>query len=282
MEVLVASLARVAGSDERVEEAVRELSLRTRDVSPGGEIVRAGTQPTECCLVVDGFAARAQHLLDGSRQLDQIHIQGDFIDLHSLHLRLMDHSVVALGPCRVAYLSRRDIVEAMAKSARLTWSLWQATILDSAIARTWMSCLGRKRAHAALAHLVCELYNRLQPLGLTTKDAFLFPATQVDLADMLGLTPVHVNRTLAKLREDHLLEWSNREVRILDRTKLEELAAFDDNYLMRGRPMPSRFCEFENRAVNDEALWQSSTDAAESRRAIDGDSGQTREHSSRR
>lgn len=241
IDVLIASLDRLGPMDRSDRDLLRNLGLRTRSFVGAEEIVKAGSRPAESCCVVDGFAARAQQLADGGRQLDQIHVAGDFVDLHSLHLRHMDHSVIAIGPCNVAYVQHGEIVAAMASSHRLTWIFWQLAVLDGAVARTWMSCLGRRRAQAALAHLVCELFTRLARSGDVAGDRFHFPATQADVADMLGITTVHLNRTLAELRARRLLFWSNREVKVPDFEKLAEVAYFDDGYLEPGRPMPVGF-----------------------------------------
>lgn len=241
IDILIASLERLEPLDQRDRDLLGGLELRLKSFANHEDIVRAGTQPVESCFVVSGFAARAQYLANGSRQLDQIHIAGDFVDLHSLHLREMDHSVVAIGTCDVAYVAHGELISAMARSPRLTWLLWQLAVLDGAVARTWMSCLGRRRAEAAMAHLICELSTRLRRLGAAPESRFHFPATQVDIADMLGMTPVHVNRTLAELRSRQLLTWSQQMVHVIDFDRLAEVGDFDDAYLAPGRHTPSRF-----------------------------------------
>lgn len=241
VDTLISALGCIGLLDQQAVELLRALPLRLRRYDAGEHIVRAGSNPNESCFVVAGFAARGQYLADGGRQLDQIHISGDFVDLHSLHLHRIDHDIIALGTCEVAHVSHEHLGSAMAQSGRLTWILWQSTVLDGAAARTWVTCLGRRRADAALAHLVCELLIRLERRGLTKKESFRFPGTQGDLADMLGLSVVHINRTLAELRRLRLLEWSHNEVRVLDWERLAEFADFDDSYLGAGRPMPRWF-----------------------------------------
>jgi CRP-like cAMP-binding protein len=241
IDILIASLERLEPLDQQDRDLLRGLNLRVKSFATQEAIVQAGTQPVESCFVVSGFAARAQYLANGGRQLDQIHIAGDFVDLHALHLQEMDHNVIALGMCEVAYVAHHELIPAMARSPRLTWLLWQLTVLDAAVARTWMSCLGRRHADAALAHLVCELSTRLRRLGATPENRFLFPATQADLGDMLGMTPVHVNRTLSELRSRRLLTWSHQKVHVIDFERLADIADFDDAYLAPGRHTPSQF-----------------------------------------
>jgi len=247
--VLIAALERIEPLQQRDRDCLRGLDLRLRTFSAHDNIVRAGAHPSESCFVVSGFAARAQYLVNGGRQLDQIHITGDFVDLHSLHLQQMDHSVIAIGTCDVAYVSHSELIAAMAACPRLMWLFWQLTVLDGAVARSWMSCIGRRRADAALAHLVCELYTRLGRASATTDNRFHFPATQADLADMLGMTAVHVNRTLSELRSRRLLTWSRHEVQVLDFEKLAEVADFDAVYLEPGRAVPRQFLSIFGKVV---------------------------------
>ena len=244
IDVLIASLERLEPLDQRDRDLLAGLDLRLKRVAANDEIVRSATRPGESCFIVAGYAARAQYLADGGRQLDQIHIIGDFMDLHSLHLRQMDHSVIAIGECEVAFVRHDELVATMAHSPKLTWLLWQLTVLDGAVARTWMTCLGRRRAEAALAHLVCELLTRLRRLAAAPDNRFQIPATQTDIADMLGVSTVHVNRSLAELRARRLLTWSRHEVQVLDFERLALIADFDDSYLEPGNPMPKCFQQF--------------------------------------
>ncbi|WP_099864758.1 Crp/Fnr family transcriptional regulator [Pararhizobium haloflavum] len=213
------------------EARLRALSFRTRTFGEGETIVAEGSQPTESCVVVDGFAARVHFMEDGARQVSAIHIAGDFVDLHSLHLEEMDHEVSALGPCKVASVPHEELQHLVDESPHLMWLFWRLTVKDAAIGRAWISALGRLAADQHLAHLVCELYERLNAAGLADDHRFSLPATQIDLADMLGLSSVHVNRTIKLLCERGLLDWQQREIQILRPTALKELAQFSGEYL---------------------------------------------------
>lgn len=235
---LISSLSRRAPLTSKSETDLRSLSIRVREFRPNHDLVASGSRPRESCVVVSGFAARAQYLPDGGRQLDAIHIPGDFVDLHSLHLQRMDHSVAALGPCVAGFIPHSELISLMRENPQLTWLFWQSTVMDAAIARAWIACLGRKLALESLAHLVCELCVRLRSAGQVTDAAFYFPATQHDVADMVGLSHVHVNRTLKELRTKALLEWEAQRVHVLDFDALAAIAGFDGAYLRPGRPMP--------------------------------------------
>jgi CRP-like cAMP-binding protein len=113
----------------------------------------------------------------------------------------------------------------------LTRLFWLMTNIDAAIQREWTLSLGSRTALARMAHLFCELNVRLGIGGLAANDSYDFPLTQVELGECLGLTSVHVNRTLQELRRRGLLSLENRRVTIHDLEALKEVAEFDGLYL---------------------------------------------------
>ncbi len=204
---------------------------RARDFPSGEEIVAQGSSPQQSCLILSGFAARGHYLKGGRRQLSALHLPGDFVDLHSLLLKTMDHSVISLTPCKVAFFNHQNLREADKRSPHLGRLLWMLTIIDAAIHRAWIVSLGQRRAEAHVAHFFCELYTRLEAVDLVNQDSFEFPVRQGDLADMVGFSLVHLNRSLQLLRRKGLLEWKGPLVRILDPEALRSLAEFDPTYL---------------------------------------------------
>ncbi|RUU97354.1 MULTISPECIES: Crp/Fnr family transcriptional regulator [unclassified Mesorhizobium] len=209
---------------------IEALPVRPVTFRPDEEVVREGSRPAESCLVANGFAVRNQAIRD-KRQITAIHVPGDFVDLHSLLLKVMDHSVSALGSCDVVFIRHKDLLAAMGESPHLTRMLWLSTTIDASIQRTWITCLGRRSAKQHLAHVICELYVRLEIVGLASDQTFAIPLTQAELGDVLGLSVVHVNRTLQELRANDLLSWKDRRIVILDFQRLALLADFDATYL---------------------------------------------------
>ena len=217
-------------SDDEIR-IISELPARPAVFTAGEEIVMEGSRPKESCLVTAGFAARRQSLRSGERQITAVHVPGDFVDLHSMVLKVMDHSVVALGQCKVAFVPHQKIKEVTERSPHLARLFWMSTTIDGAIQRTWITCLGRRSAEQHLAHLICELYIRLEAAGIASGFAFEFPVTQAHLGDVLGLSVVHVNRKLQELRAAGLVEWRDGKVNIRDFERLAELSEFDPTYL---------------------------------------------------
>ncbi len=217
-------------SDEE-EQALRGAVSEIRELPEAKTAVKAGVTLSHSTLLFEGLMCRYKDLADGQRQITEIHIAGDFVDLHGFLLKQVDHHVGTMTPCRFALVphdSLRLLTETQPHLARM---LWFSTLLDAAIHREKILSIGRRSAHARIAHLLCELYVRLQLVGLAGENRYAMPLTQADLADATGLTSVHVNRMLKKLRDDDLLTFRGGEVVIHDWERLQRVAEFDPGYL---------------------------------------------------
>ena len=228
---LVRALERRDRLSAEERRLIDQLPARKRRFDNGDELVSEHSEPTESCLLLSGLVARAQFLPEGKRQLTAVHVAGDFVDLHALLLKLMDHSVVALTPCEAAYVPHPSLIAAIGASPHLGRLFWLSTVIDGAIQRTWATSLGRRSATVHLAHLVYELFVRLDTVGLTRGDSFDFPITQTDVADMIGLSLVHTNRTIQELRSSGLIKWERKVLTIVDQQRLRDFAEFDPTYL---------------------------------------------------
>lgn len=194
-------------------------------------LVEEGEMLTESTLLVSGFVGRSKDLAGGERQITELHLAGDFVDLHGFLLKRIEHSIRALTAVRIAKFSHAAIQDITEREPHLARLLWLMTLIDAAIQRERILTLGRRTAVARIAHLICELLARLEAIGLSDGTGFRFPVVQADLADASGLTPVHVNRMLRDLRERNLMTFRSGNVEIRDRAGLEALAEFDTDYL---------------------------------------------------
>lgn len=217
-------------SDEE-EAAIRGAVADVREYRADTTIIRRGDLLSESTLLVDGWLARTKDLADGQRQVSELHVAGDFADLHSFTLKRLDHNVIALTRCRIAVVPHDRLLDMTQRFPHLTRVYWFSTNLDAAMYREWTVSLGRRSALARMAHLFCELLVRLDIVGLTDANSYDFPLTQQELSECLGLTAVHVNRTLQELRKRDLIEVAGRRATILDVPALEALAEFDPAYL---------------------------------------------------
>jgi CRP-like cAMP-binding protein len=160
------------------------------------------------------------------------HTSGDIPDLQSLHLKILDHSIAAVGvPAMLAFIQHQDLHDITRQHPGIAAALWRETLIDAAIFREWMVGLGRRAADQRFAHLVCEMALRMKAVGLADHQTYDFPVTQSDLGDALGLSTVHVNRVLQEIRKKGLLEFKGSRITIRDWKGLEELGQFDPIYL---------------------------------------------------
>ena len=182
-------------------------------------------------LLADGFAARTKDLSDGTRQIMEVHVAGDFTDLHGFPLKRLDHDIAALSPATIAWVPHAALRQITEGEPHLTRLLWLSTLLDAAIQRERILSIGRRPALARIAHLFCELRVRLGAVGLADEGGYALSLTQTELADATGLTPVHVNRMLRELRELGCLTFRNGRVTYGDMARLIDLAEYDPAYL---------------------------------------------------
>ena len=157
-------------------------------------------------------------------------VPGDFCDQHVFILKTMDHSIATLSTCKVVNIPRSRILE-MLENPRLARALWWATLVDEATLREWLVNIGARPAERRVAHLLCELLVRLGIVGLSTGDKYELPITQNELADTVGLSTVHVNRVLQRLRGLELITLKGKNLVILDAAKLIQFSGFNSNYL---------------------------------------------------
>ncbi|TGQ32509.1 MULTISPECIES: Crp/Fnr family transcriptional regulator [unclassified Mesorhizobium] len=202
-----------------------------RAFSPGQDLVSAGSRPTYSTLILEGLAARYKVLEDGGRQFTSLQVPGDFADLHAFLLKNMDHGIMALSPCRVIFAEHARLRVITEQAPHLTRLLWLNTLVDGAIHREWIVAMGRRSKTAHLAHLICELFVRLQVVKRTNGMSFELPLSQAELADVLGLSVVHMNRVIGALRKVGVVSWANHVVTILNWDRLQEIAEFDPTYL---------------------------------------------------
>lgn len=195
------------------------------------DIVHEGDKPSSCFALLEGFTAVYKSTLSGRRQVMAYHVAGDLPDLQSLHLKVLDISIAAAGPCRVGFVEHGAVRHLLQVHPRLVNVFWRSTLINAAIIREWMLNLGRREAYARMAHLFCELVTRLEAVGLVLDRSCLLPMTQPELADALGITTVHVSRTLGSLREAGLITLRSRRLVVHDWEGLKAAAEFDPTYL---------------------------------------------------
>jgi CRP-like cAMP-binding protein len=228
---LIGKLRNWAPLNEADEKAILALPHSIRRLALSQYIVREGDVATHSCLVVEGFAMRHKIVGDGGRQIVNIHMAGDMVDLQNALLTVADHNVQALTPMVAAFIPRDAIVELAFDRPSVGKALWLETLVEGSIAREWIANVGRRDARTRVAHLLCEFAMRLEAVGLGEQCNYELPMTQEQIADTVGLTSVHVNRTLKALDAEGLTRRSKRSVVIEDWKRLTKTGDFNPTYL---------------------------------------------------
>jgi CRP-like cAMP-binding protein len=151
-------------------------------------------------------------------------------DPSTFSLPKRDHSICALSPVDAAILSQ-DAVERLQKLPVLSRALAWSSAVQHSITREWLVNVGHRTSFERLSHLLCEIFERLQAVGLTHDYTCELPLTQTEIADTLALSSVHVNRTMMELRRSGLLTFHSKLLVIHDYPALRRAAGFDAAYL---------------------------------------------------
>jgi CRP-like cAMP-binding protein len=215
-----------------VAAAVGEIRpLRPREV-----LLHEGEAAERAFLMVDGMAARAKATLLGRRQIVSLLLPGDLANEDATVVQYLDHSVAALCPSVAALVSREALHELSGAGPRVALALRRISAEEGAITREWVLNVAARTATARIAHLICELAWRLQSVGLVRGATFDLPMTQQDLADATGMSTVHANRVLQRLRRARVLRFGAAILEIIDAERLHAIAEFTPAYLQSVRP----------------------------------------------
>jgi CRP-like cAMP-binding protein len=216
------------------------------------DIVHHGDQPSNCNLLLEGMVCRYKVLRSGKRQILSFQFPGDIFDAQSFVLDVMDHAIATLTPCVVALIPHATMRELTETYPRIARAIWKDTLVDAAVFREWLTSVGRRPAYERIAHLMCEVYVRLEMVGLAKDGAVDWPITQAEIGDALGLSNVHVNRSLMDLRSDELITLSKGKLVIHDWEGLKRAGDFDPDYL---HLRPAKEAAVRSHGGNGETLW---------------------------
>ena len=214
---------------------VSALQTKRKRFSQGRDLVLQGQTDQPAYVLSVGWVCSYKLLADGSRQILDFQIPGDFLGIRSVLLKTADYSVVPITPIEAAEVTSGDLVTIFTQTPRLAMALLWAASRDEAMLVEHLVGVGRRSAVERTAHLLLELGVRLRLVGLGSTAGYDCPLSQYLLADALGLSAVHVNRVLRFLREEGLLTFQRGRVTIHDFEALAERYSFSADYLEQGR-----------------------------------------------
>ncbi|TWB96116.1 Crp/Fnr family transcriptional regulator [Bradyrhizobium macuxiense] len=228
---LLSKLARRLMLSPSDQKALLAAASPPRHVAKGDHLIEEGQKTTSLVILCSGMARSLRTLEDGSQQIVAIFVAGEALNPGELMFPRSRTAISALTPATSLPIPLEKLNQLVSERPTIARALWWETAAQAAIQQEWMVWLGRRSASVRLAHLLCEVSYRLQAGDQDAKDAFDLPLTQHELADILGLSTVHVNRTLQVLRSRNLIELSRNRLTIRDKAGLYEIAEFDIQYL---------------------------------------------------
>lgn len=212
-------------------DALGDLLSAPRMIESEGRLAIEGDRPDRLHVMLDGWAARMKLLRDGSRHFAALVLPGDVCDVDALHVQTYDYGVVALTRCSVVSIDRGALLDLCDRHPRIGRAFTWLGFVDNAMLIEAGTSLARRSARQRIGHLLCELRSRLAVVGRGERGGYHLPLTQEKMADALGLTAVHVNRTLKQMRNDEMIVQKGQFLSATDWTALEREAGFNPGYL---------------------------------------------------
>jgi CRP-like cAMP-binding protein len=222
-------------ADER--DCLARLVAPSQSVPARRKLMDEGRAYDQAFIVKSGWLIEFKLLRDGRRQILNFRFPSEVAGIDALAYALAPHSVATLTDAAVAPLPIPDFETVQQRYPRLASALFLMTLRDEAILHQWEVSLGRRSAHARMAHLLLELVRRLTFGGLAEDSSFRFPLTQQDPADCLGLSVPYVNRILQHMRDQDLIRLTDRQLEIRNAGRLARTAGFNPAYLDDLRPI---------------------------------------------
>ena len=204
-------------------------------ITAGTSFLRQGTRNEHLFTVLSGWAFRYKMLDDGRRQILNYALPADMLGLQGALMNEMEHSVEALTPLVLCVFPRSKLWDLYSKLPSLAFDItWLAAREEQLIDEHLLS-LGRRTALERAAYLLLHLFARAEEAGLVKNGSIQFPFTQQHLADTLGMSLVHTNKTLKRLFVTKAIRWKDRQFEIVDRAALAAIAGSE---VPKHRPRP--------------------------------------------
>ncbi|MDN4633929.1 Crp/Fnr family transcriptional regulator [Sphingomonas sp. PsM26] len=222
-------LRSVLNDDER--QAVLSLPGQFEVIKPNHDFVRLDDNVNHVYSIASGLTGSFGQLKNGERQMTALHLPGNMANLHSIVLPSSISAIRSINETLVYRITHKFIHTIAADSLALSKAFWRDCTIDAAVLSQWSVMNARLPALGKVAHILCEMCCRFSNGICQDGSSFEWQLTQVHLADITGLTAVHVNRMLRAIREDGAAEIVGRRMHVLNWTKLVTMAKFDPRYL---------------------------------------------------
>lgn len=206
------------------------LDHEVRDLEAGRYVVRERNEHGSCHVLLSGVAISHKINGDGGRQIISIFFPGELLNLESLFFNKSDQNIQVLRAACIATFPCQPLTEAMFDHSRISRALFRECLIKSAIARQWMTAKGVDAA-TSVAHLLCEIAIRLERCNSEPRERFDLPVNQEQIAQIVGVTPLHTGRVMRTLQTEGLIERRRKAVQIVNWNGLASRGDFQDDYL---------------------------------------------------
>ncbi len=230
-EIFIHHLGLIGRLSDADKEALLSIKGEIRDLTRGEDVLRDGDRPTYSVVVISGLLQRYTTSPEGKRQIHSFYLPTDTPSLEAVHIGVMDNNLGAVTQSRVGLVPFSELFRVMDTHPNLTALMWRETLVQASILRAWLMRNSQTLAHEQMAHLFCEVMTRARAAGLVQGDTCDLPIRQEDLGDALGMTNVHVSRTLAMIRASGSVEFRGGKLTVMNWEQLVQIAQFDGSYL---------------------------------------------------
>jgi len=224
-------LSTYAKIHEDDRNAILSLPFELRVIPNSRRISYPGQDQIDFLVLLEGFSLRQKLTSSGDRHISAVNIAGDALNTSAMFLNEIDYEVVPIPGAMVAVIPREAAVALFRDRPAIFAAVFSWLLVDASIAREWLLNVSRRPSRARVAHFLCEHAARMTGRGLVEHKTIDLGITQDQLSDVLGLTAVHINRTLRAIEEDGLISRHGRSYEIRDITALQEAADFTPSYL---------------------------------------------------
>lgn len=196
------------------------------------DLVIPGETVGHAILVVSGILGRFDLMRSGARQITALHIAGDMCDLHSVVAPTTGWGITALSTATILTIAHGELKRLAEAHPNVAITFWRDSVVDASVLAKWIGNMGRKNALSRVAHLLCEMGVRMERIGLGDRQSYALDLTQEQIGDVVGLTPVHVNRTVRTLRDEGLASVRSGQVDVMNWDRLTAVAEFMPTFLL--------------------------------------------------
>lgn len=217
--------------DEDDTRCLKAIAGETRRIAAGSFASRDGESPSTCSLLNSGIVVNHKVVGSGGRQIVGMFLAGELLDFDGLFLETIDFNIQAIADSEVTLFQCHEMIQVLFDRPAIGKALLRDNAIRSAISREWMTNLGRRDSTTKVAHLLCEISLRLTLSGDASDDCFELPINQEQIADIIGVTTMHVGRVLRALESERIIDRQNRVINVLNESRLKSIGDFSPTYL---------------------------------------------------